>query len=53
MGLFENIHGAASPEAFSRQLKDAARRYYGTPLRAHLDRVVKHREDVEKAVRVP
>lgn len=31
MGLFENIHGAASPDAFARQLKGPAKRFYGTP----------------------
>jgi putative DNA primase/helicase len=51
MGLFENIHGTASPDAFARQLKDAARRFYGTPLRAHLDFIARNRPATEKAVR--
>jgi uncharacterized protein (DUF927 family) len=37
LGLFEKMHGAQSPDAFARQLKDAARRFYGAPLRTYLD----------------
>lgn len=51
LGLFENIHGAESADAFARQLKDAARRYYGAPLRAYLDSIARDRAAVEKAVR--
>jgi putative DNA primase/helicase len=51
MGLFENIHGAESPDAFARQLQDAARRYYGTPFRAQLDFIVRKRDATEKAIR--
>lgn len=31
MGLFEDIHGAASAEAFARQINTATATYYGTP----------------------
>jgi uncharacterized protein (DUF927 family) len=51
MGLFENIHGAPSADAFARQLKDAAKRLYGTPLRAHLEFIAQNRPATEKAVR--
>ena len=51
MGLFEDLHGAESAEAFSRQLKDAARRFYGAPLRAYLAYIVKGRLETEKTVR--
>jgi putative DNA primase/helicase len=51
LGLFENIHGAESADAFSRQLKDATRRFYGAPLRAFLDSVARDRTAVEKWVR--
>ena len=51
LGLFEDIHGAESPDAFARQLKDAARRFYGAPLRAYLGRLSQTRDDVEKWVR--
>lgn len=37
LGLFEELHGADSPDAFSRQLRDAAKSVYGTPLRAYLN----------------
>jgi putative DNA primase/helicase len=50
-GLFENIHGAESPDAFARQLKDAARRYYGTPLLAYLNVIAQNRAAVETALR--
>jgi putative DNA primase/helicase len=50
-GLFENIHGAESPDAFARQLKGAARQYYGTPLRAYLDVLAGNRAAAETALR--
>ncbi len=51
LGLFENIHGAESPDAFARQLKDAARQFYGTPLQAYLDVLVRNRSAAETALR--
>jgi putative DNA primase/helicase len=51
LGLFENIHGAESPDAFSRQLRDAAKRFFGTPLREYLAFVTANRADAEKAIR--
>jgi putative DNA primase/helicase len=51
LGLFEKIHGAESPDAFARQLKDAARRFYGAPLRVYLDFLVRNRAAVETALR--
>jgi len=51
LGLFENIHGAESPDAFARQLKDAARQYYGAPLRAYLDVLARNRISAEAAIR--
>jgi uncharacterized protein (DUF927 family) len=36
LGLFENLHGAKSADAFARRLKRAAQSYYGAPLRAWL-----------------
>jgi putative DNA primase/helicase len=50
LGLFENIHGAESPDAFSRQLRDAAKRSYGAPLREYLKYVAANRTDAEKAI---
>jgi putative DNA primase/helicase len=51
MGLFENIHGAKSPDDFARQLTRAALRFYGTPLRAWLEFLTKNRPAVEKALK--
>lgn len=50
-GLFEKIHGAESPDAFARKLKEAALRYYGAPLRTYLDFLARNRVEVEKALR--
>lgn len=36
MGIFEDLHGASSADAFARKLKRLALRYYGAPLRAWL-----------------
>jgi putative DNA primase/helicase len=35
-GMFENLHGALSPEAFVRQVKEAALQCYGAPIRRYL-----------------
>jgi uncharacterized protein (DUF927 family) len=51
MGIFENIHGAGSPDAFARRMKDGAQRFYGAPLRPYLAFIVQHREAIEKAIR--
>jgi putative DNA primase/helicase len=51
LGLFEKIHGAESPDAFARKLKEAALRFYGAPLRAHLDFLTANRAAAEKALR--
>lgn len=51
LGLFENLHGVASPDQFANQLKAAAQRLYGTPIRAFLERLVADRSAVESKVR--
>jgi uncharacterized protein (DUF927 family) len=51
MGLFEHLHGADSADSFAGQLKDEARRFYGAPIRHYLDHLVRHRSDVERAIR--
>ncbi len=51
LGLFENIHGAESPDAFSRQLRDAARRSYGAPLREYLTFITANQASAEKTIR--
>ena len=37
MGIFENLHGAASPGEFAEMLREAAARCYGAPIRLYLD----------------
>ena len=44
MGLFENLHGADGPSAFAQELRQATRRYYGTPLRAWLTWLTHNRD---------
>lgn len=51
MGIFENIHGAKSAGAFARKLKSAALRFYGTPLRAWLEFLVKDPAAARKRLR--
>jgi putative DNA primase/helicase len=51
LGLFENIHGAESADVFARQLKNAAGRFYGAPLRAYLKNLTAKRASVETTVR--
>jgi putative DNA primase/helicase len=50
MGAFENLHGASSAADFANRLKQAAIRYYGTPLRALLDLIIRERQEVERAL---
>jgi uncharacterized protein (DUF927 family) len=50
LGLFENIHGAESADAFSRQLRSAAKRFYGAPVREYLRHLIASRSQVEKAI---
>lgn len=50
-GLFENLHGCESPEAFARQLKEASRSYYGTAQRAFLRLLVQNLEGYCQKVR--
>jgi uncharacterized protein (DUF927 family) len=46
MGVFENLHGAPSPDELSRHLTRCAGAIYGTPIRAFLTHVAEHRQDV-------
>ena len=49
-GIFENLHGAESPDAFARDMKEAALRSYGSPFRRFLKRVVRDRGRVASFV---
>jgi putative DNA primase/helicase len=51
LGLFENLHGTASPDRFAREMKDAALRYYGTPFRFFVERLIRDRPEVEQEVK--
>ena len=51
MGMFEHIHTASSPQAFSDQIKDATQRYYGTAGQAFLDYVTRNRLQVTEQAR--
>ena len=51
LGLFEDLHGAESAEVFSRQIKECARRFYGSPIREFLRYVVDNRAEVESYLR--
>ena len=45
MGLFEEIHGFSAPaDTFEPFLKNAAKMFYGTPLRAFIKWFVEHRD---------
>lgn len=50
-GLFEDLHGSASPDAFAIELKNAARSSYGAPFREFVRRVATDRIEVELAVK--
>lgn len=39
LGLFEDLHGAASAENFARHLCDASTRFYGVAVREYLEKV--------------
>jgi uncharacterized protein (DUF927 family) len=50
MGIFENLHGSSSAHEFVARLKEGAQHYYGSPLRAYLENLVRERDDVQKMV---
>jgi uncharacterized protein (DUF927 family) len=50
-GMFENLHDCSSPQDFVGQLRDAALRYYGAPIRAFLRRLVNEREIAKAMIR--
>jgi len=49
LGLFEDVHGFPDGDAFSRHLKEAAKRTYGVPLRVFLEKLT---ADYDEAMRV-
>jgi len=51
LGIFETIHDSPSPDVFARELKEAARRYYGAPFRTYLERLTQDPAGVERSIR--
>jgi putative DNA primase/helicase len=51
LGLFDDIHEASSPDAFARELKEAALHHHGAVFRTFLARLTSGREGVEELVR--
>jgi uncharacterized protein (DUF927 family) len=49
LGLFEELHGFASAEAFARHLKQASSAQYGTACQAFLERIASELDDVKVA----
>jgi putative DNA primase/helicase len=50
MGMFEELHGLASPEALARHLRDATQRHYGVASREFLAAVVPEIDKIQKLV---
>jgi uncharacterized protein (DUF927 family) len=48
MGLFDDLHGYTSADAFADLLKERALKYYGAPIRAFLKNVVACRAEILK-----
>lgn len=49
-GLFENIHGSESPDAFAREIKAASTTHYGQAARIFIDYLSRERDRVTAAV---
>jgi putative DNA primase/helicase len=50
MGMFEELHGFASPEIFARKLKAAAQQYYGVAAREYLSILIPDLDAIRTAV---
>jgi putative DNA primase/helicase len=50
LGLFEDLHGFVSPDAFARHLKKASMSAYGVPARAFLHHLTENLESVRRAI---
>jgi uncharacterized protein (DUF927 family) len=50
LGLFEDLHGFVSADAFARHLKSASASTYGTPARTFLRHIAGDVENVRKAI---
>jgi len=50
-GIFEDIHGFSSADAFSRCLQNKAKEFYGTPLQDYLRFLVAHKDEISLEIR--
>src|SRR5258708_5233276 len=50
MGVFEQLHECESPAKLSLTLGQAAKMYYGTPIRPFLQHVANNREGIHESV---
>jgi putative DNA primase/helicase len=50
-GLFENLHGLPSSQAFADHLRKTARQYYGTAARALIETIAGELSDIAEAVK--
>ncbi|WP_297845296.1 DUF927 domain-containing protein [Pseudomonas sp.] len=50
LGVFENLHGAASPQAFADQLQQLSEAYYGTVAEALLTTLTSNAQERDRAV---
>ena len=50
-GLFEELHGSKSADVFANRLQEAARRYFGAPLRAFIARTAANREEIRPLIK--
>jgi putative DNA primase/helicase len=51
LGIFENLHGVESADAFARRLYDSTLKLYGSPIRAFLEQVVMDLDDIGDVIR--
>jgi putative DNA primase/helicase len=50
MGMFENLHGFASPETLARHLRTATQQHYGVAARQYLAKIVPIIDDLRKQI---
>jgi uncharacterized protein (DUF927 family)/5S rRNA maturation endonuclease (ribonuclease M5) len=52
LGIFEELHGTSSADEFAGKLREASNAYFGTPIRAFIERLVAESgEGLEKKIR--
>ena len=50
LGVFENLHGFTSADIFARTLHENALNYYGTPIRAYLEKLLAKPEHIASVI---